>query len=259
MEQILHAIHNQWEIGQRCPTFTVLLLTFVTQRDRGMRILTQRKTEAGAQNLAHHSREIRGWSHPETRGALHYGRAQAAETPAAPRQHKSTSYCLTHILLTVHFNKLPGRLISTDLPAELNKLRLILERKHFSWGDWRIPKFVFRLLIRAEALKRTNKCRKKKNQQKCHQAHCEGCIQSIPKLISFTFKRVSQYLVIGSSSGSHFKRFSITASIIRSAKICWPHLLPDHQFSTIQAWDECVGPLPESKIRCHTSPLNPLP
>lgn len=97
-----------------------------------MRILTQRKTEAGAQNLAHHSREIRGWSHPETRGALHYGRAQAAETLAAPRQHKSTSYCLTHILLTVHFNKLPGRLISTDLPAELNKLRLILERKHFS-------------------------------------------------------------------------------------------------------------------------------
>lgn len=131
MEQILHAIHNQGEIGQRCSTFTVLLLTFVTQRDRGMRILTQRKTEAGAQNLAHHSREIRGWSHPETRGALHYGRAQAAETPAAPRQHKSTSYCLTHILLTVHSNKLPGRLISTDLPAELNKLRLILERKHF--------------------------------------------------------------------------------------------------------------------------------
>lgn len=91
MEQILHAIHNLREIGQRCSTFTVLLLTFVTQRDRGTHILTQRKTEAGAENLAHHSREIRGWSHPETRGALHYGRAQAAETPSAPRLHKSTS------------------------------------------------------------------------------------------------------------------------------------------------------------------------
>lgn len=84
MEQILHAIHNLREIGRSCSTFTVLLLTFVTQRDRGTHILTQRKTEAGAENLAHHSREIRGWSHPETRGALHYGRAQAAETPSAP-------------------------------------------------------------------------------------------------------------------------------------------------------------------------------
>lgn len=159
MEHILHTIHNRWEIERRCSTFTVLLLTFVRQRDRGMRILTQRKTEAGAENLAHHSGEIRGWSHPEMRRAPHYSRAQAAETPSGPRLHKFTSYCLTHILLTVHFNKLPDRLIFTDLPAEINKLHLILERKHFSWSDWMIPKFVFQLLIGADALKRLNKCR----------------------------------------------------------------------------------------------------
>lgn len=47
-------------------------------------ILTQRKMEVSAENLAHHSCEIRGWRYPEMRRAPHYGRARAAETPSAP-------------------------------------------------------------------------------------------------------------------------------------------------------------------------------
>lgn len=34
MEQILHAIHNRWGIELHCSTFTVLLLTFLRQRQR---------------------------------------------------------------------------------------------------------------------------------------------------------------------------------------------------------------------------------
>lgn len=80
--------------------------------------------------------------------------ASSSGNTVCRRLYKSRSYRITHILLTVHFNKLPGHLISTDLQTELNKLHLILGGQDFSYTGWLFPEFVFKPLIRANTLKK---------------------------------------------------------------------------------------------------------
>ncbi len=244
------------KIGQACSTFTLLLLTFQclcvcgcewerpTSRYR-------RKRQAGVEQHAHHSLERWRWSKEKTLGC---GKCCIiASQKLRKRLYKSTSYYITHILLTVHFSKLPGHLVSTDLLTELNKLHLIFSSQDFSYTGWLFPKFVFKPPIRANTLKRLNKHQIKPQILSKAVSNFRITFRKTPKLTALIFSSDTQYLGLCRPSWLPFKRtISIIAFIICSAKICRPDKTADHfQFSTIQAWDifclVCVFPLPERR------------
>lgn len=120
------------------------------------------KKERERERAPHLNRDDRAgqvWSrspiiHVNDEAELHYAGAML-KAPYARPVEKPTSHYTAHTLLTVHFHKLPERLISTDLPAELNKVQLIFGSRDFSYPGWPLPKFVFKPLIRANTFKRT--------------------------------------------------------------------------------------------------------
>lgn len=162
MNQTHHFIHNRLKIGQHCSTFTLFLLTFVgvcgcvRERERDPHLDTEERARQVWRDspIIHVKYEAEAKRKPWDVESAALWPASSSGNTVCRRLYKSRSYRITHILLTVHFNKLPGHLISTDLQTELNKLHLILGGQDFSYTGWLFPEFVFKPLIRANTLKK---------------------------------------------------------------------------------------------------------